>query len=337
MSGFLLLGTALLLSPRRGVRIGGLALLAAGTAMRHNALAMTLPLVVLLFVWNPTHVWWRRYATAFAAWIALTGCAQLFNRALTDRELHLWHYSIAPFDIVGTLQYVDDIPDAELHELLTGTGASLHEDQHAKLRIARLPETSVVDQLWTVTDALFARQGPPGLGEKQGVFQTAAQREAMARAWREIVPSHVAAYLHYRWDVFQQLLQLTDVPIPSAAYLWFNDIQNLEASARAISHDAGYSRVQAPLHDAMWWLGSTWLFSVYIYLVIGIGLLPLCIRDREAFALVASGLVGTAALFILAPTTDFRYTFWMALTSLLGLIMTAIRQIEWATASTTKQ
>jgi hypothetical protein len=337
MASLLVLGTALMLDERRLVRIGGLLLLAAATAMRHNALAMTLPLVVLLFVWNPAYGWWRRYAIAIVAWVAVTGSAQLVNRALTERQLFLWHQSLAQLDIVGTLQYVDDIPDAELHELLDGTGAVLVENQHAALRIEHAPGVNAVEQLWAVTDRQFQRPRPLKLGEKWRDVQTPAQREAISRAWRAIVPAHPIAYVRYRWDVFRQLLQLTEVPIGSAAYLWFNDIQDLGDSAAKIQHDASYSRVQRPLHDAMWWIGSTWLFNVYLYVILGIGLLPLCIRDRELFALVASGFVGAAALFVLTPTTDFRYMFWMAVVVLLGIVLAAARQIAWVTASTTKQ
>jgi hypothetical protein len=337
MAGFLLLGAALLLSERRGVRIGGLALLAAGTAMRHNALAMTLPLIVLLFVWNPAHVWWRRYAIAFAAWIAVTGSAQLVNRALTERQLYLWHQSLAQLDIVGTLQYVDDMPDEELHAILDGTGALLTDHQHAKLRITRAPDANAVEQLWAVTDRLFARPRPAKLGEKPRIVQTPEQRAAISRAWRAVVPTHLVAYARYRWDVFRQLLQLTNVPIGSAAYVWFNDIQDLDDSAIKLSHDASYSGIQAPLHDAMYWLGSTWLFNVYLYVVLGIGLLPWCLRDRDVLALVLSGLIGGAALYVLTPTTDFRYMFWTAISVLLGLILTVARQSAWVTARTTKQ
>ncbi|HEX5058993.1 MAG TPA: hypothetical protein VFV99_06515 [Kofleriaceae bacterium] len=337
MSAFLLLGTALLLSERRNVRIGGLAFLAAATAMRHNAFAMTLPLVVLLFVWNPAYAWWRRYAIAFAAWIVVTGSAQFVNRALTRHELHLWHQSLAELDIVGTLQYVDDIPDAELHRILDGTGAVLTDHQHAKLRVARAPDVDVVAQLWVVTDALFARPRPPKLGLRWPDVQTPAQRDAMARAWKEVVPTHLSAYLHYRWDVFRQLMQMTEVPVGSAAYLWFNDIQDIDDSAYKIGHDASYSGIQRPLHDAMWWLGSTVLFNVYVYVLLAIALLPWCLRDREVLGLVASGLVGSAGLFVVAPTTDFRYMFWLVLCALLGLIMTVTRQIAWVTASTMKQ
>ncbi len=337
MAGFLMLGTALLVDERRRVRIGGLACLAAATAMRHNALAMTLPLVVLLFVWTPGQVWWKRYVIGFGVWLAVTASAQLVNRALTERQLHLWHQSIAELDIVGTLQYVDDVPDTELHAILEGTGALLEPNQHASLRVERAPELNVVEELWRVTDRLFARPRPPKLGERWPDVQTPAQRDAMMRAWQRVVLAHPLAYLQYRWDVFRQQMQLTDVPVPSAAYLWFNDIQDLDDSASKLTHDASYSGIQRPLHEAMWWLGSTVLFNVYVYVVLALGLLVWCARDRETFALLASGLVGAGALFILTPTTDFRYVFWLVVAALLGLVMAAVRQIAWLTASTTKQ
>jgi len=75
MTAFLVLGTALMLDERRARKLIGLALLALGTAMRHNALVMTFPLVVILFTWRPGLGFWKRHALAFAAWIAVTGTA----------------------------------------------------------------------------------------------------------------------------------------------------------------------------------------------------------------------------------------------------------------------
>ncbi len=55
MVGYLLLGAALLGSASRRTRLAGLALLSLATAMRYNALAITFPLVLGLFVWSPAH------------------------------------------------------------------------------------------------------------------------------------------------------------------------------------------------------------------------------------------------------------------------------------------
>jgi hypothetical protein len=79
MAGFLVLGLAALLDPRRWIRIAALAAFFVATAVRYNTPAATLPLIVLLFEWSPTLPTWsgrlRRYAISTAAWLAVTGAA----------------------------------------------------------------------------------------------------------------------------------------------------------------------------------------------------------------------------------------------------------------------
>lgn len=319
MAAFLLLGTALILSPRRKIKLVGLLALCAATAMRHNALAMTLPLVVLLFVWDPAHRWWKRYALAACAWIAVTLAAQLATKALTDHERFLWHESIALLDMVGTLRHVDDLPDETLRELFAGLELRHTENLHEKLRYTQDPNWSLIDNLWWATDGFFIRP------------RNAEERAAAARAWRAVIPAHLGAYLTYRTQVFRQLIQLTEGPFTSAAYIWFTDIQDLLASADLVSHTAYPSRGQQLLNAAMWRLGFTALFRIYIYLFLALILLAFCLRNREPRALLASGLVGEAALFVLAPTPDFRYSFWLVVTAVLSLILVIAPRMKRAT------
>jgi hypothetical protein len=316
MTGFLVLGTGLLLSSRRRTQLLALLCLVLATAMRHNAFAMTFPLVGLLFVWNPAHRWYKRYAIAIGAWLAVTLSAQILTRALTDEPRHLWHQSMALCDIVGTLRNVPDIPDEQLRTLFDGIELKYEDHLHDQIRYINDPTWNPVDNLWWATDRLFVRP------------RTAQERDAVVRAWSAVVPSHVTAYLEYRWLVFRQLLQLVDTPLPSSAYIWFTDIQDLYGSAKAISHNAHPSGIQAWMHEVMFGLGGTLLFRVYFYLFLAFALLPFCYRDREAFAFVASGLTSEAALFFATPTPDFRYSFWLLLATVIALVLIIARRIS---------
>lgn len=316
MTAFLVLGLALILSDRRRIRILGCLSFVLATAMRHNALAMTFPLVLVLFVWTPGYRWWRRYAISLAAWVAITGCAQLLTKVLTDHERFLWHESIALLDIVGTMRHLDDMPDEKIRELLAGTQIIPEDHLHEAMRRVKDPAWSPVDILWDATDSFFIRP------------TTAEQRAGVTHAWRAVVPAHLSAYLAYRWTVFRQLIQLSDGPFGSAAYVWFTDIQDLPRTAGWINHNAWPSRTQQILNEGMWKLGFTPLFRVYIYLFLALALLPFCIRDREAFAVLASGLTSEAALFILTPTTDFRYSFWLVFATVVGAILLVARRAK---------
>jgi hypothetical protein len=322
MVAFLVLGTALLLSPRRGVNITGLVLLSAATALRYNALAITLPLVVLLFVWNPAHRWWLRGVIALGAWLALTLAAMLVTRALTTEGEHTyaWHDSVALCDIVGTLRYAPDLPDAELREDLAGTPLVETTDVQLRARSSfrpeDLPERKVqtfgtggyTPALWVTTFHVFS------------VPETMDQRAAIARAWKAIVLSHPAAYLEYRWHIFRERIQLGTGRIPSGAYIWFTDVLDLSGSAQKIGHTARASKVQTSMQSAMLWFGTSLLFRPYVYLVLSLVLVVLCRKHRELLALVLSGVANEAALFILAPTIDYRYSVWLVISTMIVVI-----------------
>jgi hypothetical protein len=313
MTAYLVLGIALLTSPRRGVRLGGLALLSLATAMRYNALAITFVPVVLLFVWNPAQRWFARYPLALVAWVVITITPTVINDALVTRRAYLWHDSVALFDLTGTLRYAQDLPDAAIVGELAGTPLHVTSEIQAAARATPPPPYAASYGTGTYTPALWATTfhvfEPPS---------TMDQRDAIAAAWKRFVPSHLGAYLTYRWHVFREVIHLGDRHIPSAVYASFTDSLDRTGSAARIGHNAVSSHLQRWLHTAMSWIASSWLFRPWIYLALSLILLPLC-RDRRLLALLLSGLANEAALFVLAPTVDYRYSIWLVVATLLSL------------------
>ena len=318
MAGYLMLGTALLLSSRRGLRLGGLALIMLATAMRYNALAMTFPIVVLLFSWNPLHRWWKRYAISIAAWFALTIGSSMGSSALADHHAYMWHGSLALLDLTGTLRFSEPMTDAQLGPTLAGTPLKVpdHFQDHAKAHLD--PRASPTDDLWNATAALFDRS----------VTADPKMRLAITRAWKTIVTAHPLAYLRYRLVVFGQLVQLDGTALGSPIYCWFTDVQQPFESGARIGHLASPSYFQGVAQQVMIWSGETWLFHVGLYLILAVLLLPMCWGDREALAMVASGLSGQLGLFVISPTVDVRYSFWLMLATVAGAILIALRRIR---------
>jgi hypothetical protein len=322
MMALLVLGTALLLEQRRGYKLAGLGVLWLASAMRYNALAPTLSLIVLLLRWRPELRGWKRYAISFAAWLAITVTANVANRMLARdaEQVQLWHDAVALLDITGTLRYAPPIDDASLRAWLPGTplrdvanvqdvARRTHPQGHlTDFKVSTFGTGTYVPALWVTTFHLF---DPPSSDEQRG---------AISRAWRQIVLGHPAAYLTYRVHVTRERIALGVRDIPLAAYVRFLDPSNPEASLRT-EHAAAPSKLQRHLQRAMRWLGTSWLFRPYIYLVIALVVLAFGWRDRLIIALVLSGLAGELALFFIAPTIDYRYSVWLVATSLLGLAM----------------
>lgn len=325
MAAFIVLGTALVLEEERRWKVLGLVLLAAGTAMRHNALVITFPIVMMLFSWSRAHGFWKRYALAFAAWILVTGAAQLVTRVLTDEPRHVWATSFALCDITSTLRYVEPtIPDDQLRAMLAGTTILPEHDLHAFVR--QKPLVDWVNPLWDTAYGFFA------------IPRTETERAAMTKAWRTIVLSHLGAYVAYRWEVFKRVLELPPVELASPVYNWFTDVQDIYGSAQRIGHDAAAGQLQNILREGSHVVGATVMFYIMLYVVLTLLLIPLSVRDREVLALLASGAFSEAVLFVIAPTTDWRYSFWTVLAVVMaGVMLVARRYTAWLTVKMTKQ
>lgn len=319
MTGFLLIGAVLLFHERRSVRIAGLLSLGVATALRYNAFGATFPLILLAFEWEPGMRWLSRYAIAAAAWLAITVAAFAFNAAITDRPMHSWHSTLALFDIVGTLAFVDeDIPDAELEKLFEGTDVQVHTGIHDAIRRVYKPADflPIVSQdkypiLWKVP--INGYEPAPE-----------AQRDAIARAYVDVLTGHPAAYLKHRVTVMGEVLWLA-YPRPAAAIrsraFAFPDYH------KSLGMGTGWSTLQHKMTRwVTWFWKKTPLFLPWVYALLAVLLLPFVFRQRDLLALVISGFGLELSLLPLAATPDYRYSHWMVLTTCLAAIMLTARR-----------
>ena len=321
MAGLLALGVAGLLADRRWVRIAGLVMMVAASAIRHNAPAATLPLIVILFEIAPTLPTWRgvitRYAVSTAAWLGVTVASLGINGALTDKPMHFWASSLALADIVGTLAHVDGtIPDAELAPLLTPTDIHVERDFHARLRAAYLPfEFSQLvlgdERLWDM----------PINGDTPA---PAAQRAAIERAWRAIVFGHPWAWVQQRLATFAYVLGLPDDR--PRRLVMTSRLQNrflAEPLGVPLREWHGQFRWQKRIQR---FAAATPLFRPWLYAAIALVLLLACRRHRDVFALLLGGLGAEASLALFAITPDYRYSHWLVLSTCLGAVILVARR-----------
>jgi len=84
MAGFLIASVAALLSDKRRWRIAGCAFLFLATAVRYNAAAATLPILLVLWDYRRTLRPWRRYAIATALWGERRSSSARFSRSITS-------------------------------------------------------------------------------------------------------------------------------------------------------------------------------------------------------------------------------------------------------------
>ena len=319
MAGALLLATALLLDPRRWVRLVALALVLVATGVRFNGLAATFTIVLLLFEWREfSGTKWRarakRYGLAFGVWAALTAAAFGINSLLTDRETHFAETMLVD-DIVGTLRFVKpDRPDAELRTALAGTRLIPDQNIHKAIRKAYNSESVL----------------PIILGDTR-VFDHALAdieqlspevRAALWRAWNDIVLGYPGAYLYYRADRFRVLLGMSkrrevfwDSPI-----IVTHDYQDKKLLWE-FGVSTSISPTQAWIDERLTDLSHTWLFRPYVYFILSLALLVLARRNALVAALLLSGLGIELSMFFLAHSPDYRYSHWMVCTTVLSAIL----------------
>lgn len=317
MAGFLAVGLAGLFSPRRSRRLWALAALSAATAMRYNAFGATLPLVVLLFEWRPGMKWISRYAIALAAWLAITFAAFTANAALTDRQMHFWHSSLAIFDIVGTYATVDEqLSDEQLRHDLAGTGLLVDKDIQATMRKLYSPRVFfpiLLDpqhKLWELPISGFT-PAPQ------------AQRDAISRAFWHVVTTYPAAYAAHRLAATAAALDFRTL---RHGYINKRAPKNLE-SAQEFGISTASSYLQLRFTRAYYCISArTPLLVPWVYLVLSFLLLPLALRQRDVLALLLSGLVMESSLLFLAHSTDYRYSHWMVIATILAAIFLGVRR-----------
>ncbi|HEU0036487.1 MAG TPA: hypothetical protein VFQ53_38005 [Kofleriaceae bacterium] len=293
MAGFLLAGTACLLSTRRAWKLVGLGLLCLATAQRYNAFAATLPLVLCLFVWGPDVRRWKRYVLATATWLVITVLAFASNRALTKLELHAWHCSVALMDIAGMVKYAPKMSDDEVRQRLSGIPGLPSEHLQSCMRRSYSPRA----WFWLAN----------GSGRVFDMPQTDAHLEAISESWWEMITTYPRAYVGHRFQVVKNLLALTPEP-PEVG--WSNFVE-LPPQEWMLNHSATHSTVQHAWTHVVESHRDNLVFRPWLYLLLGLFLLPLCARQRIAFAVLASGLACELSVFVAAPSADYRYSHWM--------------------------
>ncbi len=316
MAAYLMAGFALLLSPRRRLRLGGLALITAACAFRHNAFAASVPLVGLVFEWQPGARWWKRYLIAGAAAVATFLAATAINRALVVDEVHL---TPAYTDIVGVLAFSEARTDEDLRHVLRDTPLRVTEGIHATAR-----------RLYDPRNSFHLTRGDQRMFDDA---TTPLHRAALARAWKELIVGDPHAYLSHRVAVFQELVGLSERGLWSPAFFGFVEHHT---QAAWIGHDATPSTLQLEIHARFLRLiDETALFEAWMYGVLAVVFLLALARDRLSFTLLVSGLLYELSFFPTAGTPDCRYSHWMITCTVVAGVIIFVRRLERGRAART--
>ena len=311
MAGYLVLGIALLMAPRRWPRWAGLGALVVASAMRHNAPAATLAPIVLLWARDAAPAW-RRWLVGALAWLAVTAASFGITAVLTNDPGTGFGDIIRVTDIIGTVRYAEPLSDAELHELLAGTRLRVDRDIQAEFAAHYEPRIY-----------LEFTQHPQPLE----VSTTDAEREAVARAWRAIVLREPLAYLHHRWEIFQHVLDLHAASTPPPFQTPLSP-EVLTGAELGQLRPTSPSFIQRAAARAVRGIGAVW-YVPFVYFAVGLCLLPLA-RTRLELALLGSGLLYELGMFPVALSADYRYSHWLILSVIVAAVLIFARRYRAA-------
>lgn len=304
MAGFLLAGTAAVTSPRRAIRLGGLALLALACTMRDTAALAALPIAAFGFTWRE-RPGWRRAAIGAAAWLAAVVAARGLDAALVDAPSERDAVARATADIVGTLRYSPPLDDAELIGALGGAGLVVQSGIQASAAAAyRRGDTG----------GLIAPPATPGA------------RDALFAARRALAVAHPGAYLATRWRVLYRTIGLSRSTRIEPVYTSFVGGPD---NRIALGHQASHGRLQRIVITGVRYLRFSVVFQPSLYLALALVLLPLAVVRRQADAalLLASGVMHAVAVFVLGLVIEYRASHWTILCTVLAVVLMIARRI----------
>ena len=271
------------------------------TMSRHNAIP-AVAVAVLLHV-APDRVTPRALLRAAAASALLLGASLAVNLAVADRRTNPAQVFLLG-DFVGisvTTQTVPTIDPCHQRLAQSAPARAVAHDDDPKLKAALV---GVATQFTYCTD------------------QTASR--TLLERWLALVTEHPAAYLHVRSRLAGQLLGIDATPGN------FMLTRSMFDHARfGLEPPQPTTAFQQWLGERLWAMRDSLLFRPWIYGVLGV---VACVvgaarRRRWPCFIALSGLACEATLFVVAPSADYRYSYWMIVSALIAALWLLIEAI----------
>ncbi|HSD88435.1 MAG TPA: hypothetical protein VLB44_13000, partial [Kofleriaceae bacterium] len=212
-----------------------------------------------------------------------------------------------------------DVPDAALDPLLRPTEIRIDHDYQAAIRARYRSET--------FTELIAPETGLWSVPIAGTTPAPASQREAIDRAWSEIVWAHPGAYLRYRFDTFAEILGLRS-KFQGMTVIQRRAQQPERMVAMRLTEQP--SKFQLRVERVLVQFRKTLLFRPHLYALLALILLPFAWRQRDVLALLLSGLAMELSLLVFASTPDFRYSLWLVVCVCVSLVMLVARRARGA-------
>lgn len=315
-----------------------LLLLMAAILMRHNAVFATIPLSALAFAR------WFNYKTlpqlmnslvagVVAAALGLVGCSYI-NTQLTDQKTHAW-VSLSVFDTAGVIVRLSDrdeqqalynqIPEIMRHAKTVDAILQTYSPRYWR--------TLFQDEPTALRDPPVSSSENPAEWVTTGFSQLdATELKQLQQLWLSLPRNYPVQWLSHRFAVFAYTLGLNDQRLWTPAMMNPNGFpKNLETH---YGRNPEQTTLQQIVEGRIASLDRLWLFRPWFYIIIAViavivTLLRLGPQHIDTALLAVSGLLHEAALFLLAPSADFRYSHYLIFATILSSLMLARPLLSW--------
>lgn len=280
------------------------------TMSRHNAIpAVAVAVLLHLAPGGPSL---RALGQALAASAGLLAVSLAFNASVVETRT----------------QPVQMVALADLNGIAARTGDMPAVDACNQMTSAQPPARAVAMGDPKVAAALARNRLRFGF-----CFDEAASRTLLGQ-WMALVVDHPLAYAEFRLVTASRLLGLDATPgnfmMAQSGY----DPTNLN-----IDPPAAPSPLQMRFGSWLWSLHTHGVFRPWLYgvIVVAAALVAALRRRWWPCAIALSGIAFELVLFLVAPSPDYRYSYWMIVSALIAALWLAAEAIGGLAGRTTRQ
>ena len=276
------------------------------TLARHNAIP-AVAVAILLHLSAPGAPSLAALARAALATVAVFAASLGVNAALTDQRAHV-EQAIAMFDIVGIGVATGTLPD--FHPCFRRNGEPIDRD----VVLGRYDPRSNLYLVVPETKLHFCPK-PDAVSSIVG-------------QWLGAIAAHPGAYVAHRLRVAGHLLGLHATP---GSFMMTASTYTHE-SFPALEPPAAPSPLQERFTRVLLALRPYGVFRPWVYVVLSVVACAVAVRRRRWWPLciALSGLAYEAGLLVVAPTEEYRYSYWMVVSALIAAAWLAIEAIASA-------
>jgi len=301
MAGALIAATGAVLQPSLRWKRAAIGFAVLAVACRFDA-AVAVFVIALAVLSEPRRL--HRTLLALAITVGITGIAWTTDRLATVTDTYVKQNDLQLMDVVGTLRR-----------------AKVHDEAALKQALAGMPiadATVFVERMTAANDALNARSLTTGDKKIFEPIKTEEEADATSAAWRSALTSHFGAYLTHRFAMARALLGFSNRAKPV-----YDQFGNPDLLA-PLHHRATPSDWELGMQKVVRAFAATPLFRPYLYVLLAILVIVLARRRPLVRNLAIAGVAFELAMFLCAPTADYRYSHFFITAVCLALAVLVV-------------